>query len=276
MLAEIRTRLSNAPNSINKFEMARTVLTGLNEIGDSAIRERREILKRVVEFEDFSTCWENDRLEAQGLVAKIRDVVNVKDSFTRMNQERTAEVRKRRETQDAATMKLRQRRERMAKIRQEFSGLFAIENAQERGLRLERVLNEIFDVEGILVQEDFRRIPATGQGVIEQIDGVIQLDGNIYLVEMKWLKGPVSVEKVSQHLVRVFGHSSKRGIFISYSDFTKPAIETCREFLNQAVIVLCTVEEFFLLVEKEASLKEFLTTKIQHSIVNKQPLMRVL
>ena len=276
LLSGIQSRLSNDPDSVNKFQMARTVLTSLNEIGDSAIRERREVLKRVVEFEDFSTCWDNDRLQAQGLVANIRNVVNYKDSFTRMKLEREAEVRKRRETQEAKAAEQSRHRERMAKIRQDFSSLFTMDNAQRRGLQLEKVLNELFASAGILVSENFRRLPDPGQGVIEQIDGVIQLDGHIYLVEMKWLKDPVSVENISQHLVRVFGRSSRRGIFISYSDYTKPAIETCREFLNQAVIVLCTIEEFFLLVEKEDDLKKFLITKIQHSIVDKQPLIKVL
>ena len=276
-MSGIQSRLSNDPNSINKYEMARTVLTGLNEIGDSAIRERREILKRVVEFEDFSACWENDRLEAQGLVANIRNVVDYKDSFTRMKLEREAEVRKRRETQEAKAAEQSRYRERMAKIRQDFSNLFTMDNAQRRGLQLEKVLNELFDSAGILVRENFRRLPDPGQGVIEQIDGVIQFDGHIYLVEMKWLKDPVSVEKISQHLVRVFNHPSSRGIFISYSEYTAPAIATCRESLNnQVVIVLCTIEEFVRLLEKEANLKDFLITKIQHSIVDKQPFVKVL
>ena len=47
---------------------------------------RRELLKRVVEFENFSTCCPEDRLEAQDLVSQIRSVINVKDSFTRMRQ----------------------------------------------------------------------------------------------------------------------------------------------------------------------------------------------
>ena len=55
--------------------MVRTTLTRLNERGEAALRERREILKRVTEFEDFSTCWPNDQLKAKGLVAEIRRVI---------------------------------------------------------------------------------------------------------------------------------------------------------------------------------------------------------
>jgi hypothetical protein len=83
-------------DAVGKYQIARTVLVGLNERGDDgALRQRREVLKRVVEFEDFSTCWPNDRLQAQGLVAQVQKVVNAKDTFTRMTQERDAERQQR-------------------------------------------------------------------------------------------------------------------------------------------------------------------------------------
>ncbi len=276
LLSEIQSRLSKDRDSISKYEMARTVLIGLNEIGDSAIKERREVLKRVVEFEDFSTCWDDDRLEAQGLVAQIRRVVDVKDSFTRIRQEREAEVLKHRQSEEAKMAALRRHRERMAGIRRDLYGLFAMENAQKRGLLLEGVLNRLFDAEGILIRESFRRVGNPGQGVVEQIDGAIQLDGQTYLVEMKWLKNPVSKGDVAEHLVRVFGRNSSRGIFISYSEFSGPAVETCKESLGQAVMVLCTLEELVHLVDKEADVKEFLNAKIQRCIVEKEPFVKVL
>jgi hypothetical protein len=55
------------------------------------LRPRREIIKRVVEFEHFETCWPEDQLKAKGLVASVREAVNTKDAFTRMKQERDAE-----------------------------------------------------------------------------------------------------------------------------------------------------------------------------------------
>ena len=70
--ADIEGRLRQDRESLNKFDITRTLLQRLNEAGDAAIRERRELLKRVVEFEDFSTCWENEQLAARGLVAQIQ------------------------------------------------------------------------------------------------------------------------------------------------------------------------------------------------------------
>jgi restriction system protein len=76
---DLSVQLKMDKASINKYEIARTVLTRLNEKGEATLRERREVLKRITEFEDFSTCWPKDQLEAKGLVAEIRRVINVKD-----------------------------------------------------------------------------------------------------------------------------------------------------------------------------------------------------
>ena len=98
---DIAVRLKQDRATVNKYEIVRTILARLNQEGDAAIRERREVVKRVVGFEDFSTCWPGDQLKARGLVAQIRQVVNVKDSFTRMSQEREVERNQRLAEQQA-------------------------------------------------------------------------------------------------------------------------------------------------------------------------------
>ena len=272
----LEARLGDDSESINKFHMVWSVLAQLNDAGDKALRERREVLKRVVEFEDFSTCWPDDRLKAQGLVSQIRRVVDVRDSFTRMRQERETEVRERREANRSEVEALRLRRELLENIRKDLYQLFAMDNSQERGRLLEGVLNRLFDASGILVREAFSRVGEPGDGVVEQIDGVIDFDGHTYLVEMKWLNQPVGVADVSGHLVRVFSRSGSRGLFISYSGYTDPAIATCKDSLSKIVFALCTLEEFVLLIEREGSFEGFLKEKIRGAIVDKQPFTTVL
>ena len=275
-ISDLDKQLRSDPSSINKCDMVRRVLTRLNEAGDATLRVRRELLKRVVEFEDFSTCWPEDRLGAQGLVSEIRRVINVKDSFTRMRQEREEEVRKNREQNRREAAALKQKRENLDAVRKDFNRLFAINDAHERGRLLEGVLNRLFEISDILVRESFARVSDLGHGVIEQIDGVVELDGHIYLVEMKWLKEPVGVADVSHHLVRVFNRSASRGIFVSYSDYTTPAIDVCKESLSKAVVVLSTLHEFVALLECDRSLEDFLKAKIRGSIIDKQPYTEVL
>ena len=66
VISDLEEHVRNDPDSINKFSIVRTVLSRLNEAGDAALRVRREVVKRVVEIEDFSTCWPEDRLEGPG------------------------------------------------------------------------------------------------------------------------------------------------------------------------------------------------------------------
>ena len=73
------------------------------------------------------------------------------------------------------------------------------------------------------------------------------------------------------HLGRIFLRNATRGIFISYSEYTPPAVTMCKEALSKAVVVLCTLEEFVLLMESENSIAEFLRAKIRRAIIDKQP-----
>jgi restriction system protein len=52
---------------------------------------RRELLRRVVELTNFDACWQDDQVTAKGFVASIREIVDQKDAFTRMNQAREEE-----------------------------------------------------------------------------------------------------------------------------------------------------------------------------------------
>lgn len=88
VMSHLASRVRIDKQNIYKYEIARTIIQRINEKGGSALRTRREVVKRVVEFDDFSTCWPSDQLKAKGLVSELRRVVNVKDSFTRMSRER--------------------------------------------------------------------------------------------------------------------------------------------------------------------------------------------
>ena len=76
--------------------------------------------------------------------------------------------------------------------------------------------------------------------MVEQIDGAIELDGHLYLVEMKWWDSPLGVGETAQHLVRVFSRDGARGLFISATDYTAAAIQQYRDALRQRVVVMMT------------------------------------
>ena len=209
ILRKHRSQLVQQKELFNKYHVTREVLTELNAKGDPSLRERREILRRVTQFEDFSVCWENDQPAARGLVSQIRDLVNVRDSFTRMNQERQRERDDRleilRREQEAKESKERE----LAGIRKDLFALFSDSNPWRRGKSLEGVLNRYFAASGILISEAITVTGDAGTGIVEQIDGVIILRGSLFLVEIKWEKETLSKEKVAPHLVR----KSRRNLY---------------------------------------------------------------
>lgn len=269
---DLAIQLKKDKDSINKYEMARTVLSRLNEKGDETLRERREILKRITEMEDFSTCWPKDQWEAKGFVAEIRRVINVKDSFTRMNHEREVEQKKRLIEQQTKIEEAQRQRSKLAAIRKDLSALFGESNNQKRGKALEGVLNRLFEAGGILIREAFTLKGPHREGIIEQIDGVVEIEGDLYLVEMKWWQEPLGVNEVSPHLVRIFNRGQTGGIIISASNFTEPAITVCRDALHSKVVVLSKLEEIVLLLEKEMEIRAFLKSKINAAKMDKNPM----
>jgi restriction system protein len=273
ILADLEAELARDKDSLNKFSITRNVLTRLNERGDATLAARREVIKRVVEFEDFSTCWDSDQQKARGQVAAIRQSVNVHDSFTRMAKEREQEAARRREAHADELAKTREHSAAVAAVKDKLFALFGETNPHRRGKALEKVLNDLFAAYGILVRESFELIGDAGEGIVEQIDGVIELDGQIYLVELKWWAENIGVGDVSAHMVRVFGRDGARGMFIANPGFTEPAIRAVRDALRQKTMVLATLHEIVMLLTNGGDLRELLRDKIRAAVIDSNPLL---
>lgn len=275
-MQDLRNRLATDRSSVSKFDISRTLLQRINEKGDAYLRQRREVIKRVSEFEDYSACWDNDVLKAKGAVGEVRRIVNVKDSFTRMAQERDRERDQRVAQAQRERDEAKWRRDRVAAAKAQLYALFALENdPSRRGLALEKVLNDLFSAYGILIAENFKRRDPEGAGVIEQIDGVVQIDRWLVLVEMKWLKVPAGVEHTAQHLVRVYSRTDTRGFMISTSGFTDPAIAQHRQALGKKVLALCHLEEIVSVLERETDLVRMMRDKLLAAELDLNPNVRV-
>lgn len=156
--------------------------------------------------------------------------------------------------------------------KKEFYGLFSITNPQERGKKLEGVLNSLFSIYGILVREAFTRKGDNGEGIIEQIDGVIEIDNQIYLVEMKWKKDKIGSEDIFAHLGRIYNRTSAQGFFISATGFAESGITASKEALvNKAILVLIDLEEFINVLDNDKDLTQYFKAKIRKAIIDKDP-----
>lgn len=263
-------------DSISKFVIARNILRKMNEQGnaDDWVSRRREVARRIAEWQDFSTCWDRDELKARGAVAKVREIINVYDSFTRMKQAKEDEAMKHRKQQDERRGAEQKRSQEFEAIKQEFYGLFGPSvDPQKRGKALEGVLNRFFKHGGIGIREAFTVTCDENGKPLEQIDGVIEIDRRFYLVEMKWEQDKTDVPRMGQHLNRVFMRCRSgdiRGMYISYAGYTESAIITARDAKPAgAFVFLCTVFQLFQLMESKGDLLEFCRRRITAADVDK-------
>jgi hypothetical protein len=269
-------KIAQDRDSVYKSEIARDLLCKLNEMGDNGIAPRREVVKRIVQWEDFSTAYPEKRLIAQGLVANVQKVVNVKDSFTRMNDERDRERKEKQAAREAELKKKVETRERRMTVKQQLYALFGEKDAKRRGKALEAVLNELFAAYGILVREAFVVRGEPGEGIIAQIDGLIEYKGHLYFVEMKWLKDAVGRSDMATHLVNLFNRGEVRGLFISASGFAPAATTDVKDALSRKVCILAELEEIVALLDREGELSELLEKKIIAAQADKNPFLKVL
>ncbi len=123
----------------------------------------------------------------------------------------------------------------------------------------------------ILVSEAITVKGDEGAGIVEQIDGIIQLRGQLFLVEVKWEQETIGREKTAPHLVRVFSRGLAGGVIISYSDYSSAAINDCKEALRDKIVVLCKLDEFVRAIEREADLSSIFATKIDAAVIHKNP-----
>ncbi len=271
VLDDLWTAVRSTPAEISKFAMARTVLERLNRAADGAIRERRELLRRVVEFENFAACYDNERDAARARVSDVRSLVNTKDSFTRMALEREHEAEARRHEHRERVEREAKRRSDLDHARARLTGLFAESNPYRRAKAFESVLNDLFSASGILVRESFALADDAGTAE-EQIDGAIEVDGRLFLVEAKWLSTPVDVDAVSRHLVRTFGRPETGALLVSASGYTPAAVAECRRALRDRIVVLIELREIVLALEEDRAIGDLLRKRIEVAVLDRKPL----
>jgi restriction system protein len=258
----------------SKHEITRAVLARLNEGGDRMLAQRREVIKRVTQFQDFSVCYPDDQLKARGVVVAIRDLVNVKDALTAMILERDRERHQLFQQHEAEAAAKRRSREEREDLRRRLAGLISIASPQRRGLALEIVLNDVFRLDGISIRDGFTIRNDQGQAT-EQIDGLIALGTQLILVEAKWHSEPLSKGDVAAHLVSLYSRGDVYGLVVSFSGFRPSAVEICRTALADLVVVLAEVRELLMLLEDpDATVSDWLWQKITKASVDRMPLFR--
>lgn len=264
--------LTRKDSGSSKYHIVRQVLTHMNELGDRGLAQRRQLVKRVCEFDDFTVCWPDNQLKAKGAVAAVAELVNKKDYFTRLQDMREREQGEYRAARRAEAKRIAAARDAREQVKKDLYRLFGETDPHRRGKALEGVLNRLFQSNGILVRDAFVVTGSDGEGVIEQIDGAVEIDGRVYLVEMKWWDKPLGRTDVAPHLVSVYGRGEAGGIFISNSGYRDSAIAEFKTALGQRTVILVELEEVVTVLDRDLPLMELLRPKLQEATLSKRPL----
>jgi|GEM_PF-6979228 len=90
LLQDFQQQVIRDKDSVKKPIMIRTILQRMNDAGDSAdaVRMRREVVRRVIEWKNYSTCQPNCEDIARGAVASVQEIVDMYDFITEIRQER--------------------------------------------------------------------------------------------------------------------------------------------------------------------------------------------
>jgi restriction endonuclease Mrr len=275
ILRPVRERLAR-DSTISKYVIADDIIVELNRQGDEGLGARRRVLQRISEFDEFSSCYADNVLKAKGAVAAVAQLINKKDSFTRLQEEHqrdeAAHRAKRRAEADAQLA----RRAELDSVKSDLFGLFSTQDPHQRGKVLESVLNRLFALEDVAVREAFVVVGHDGAGTVEQIDGAIELDGTLYVVEMKWWSARLGRAEVAPHLVSVFGRAGAGGIHISNSGYSPAAIEDYERALGHSTVVLVELEEIVQALTIGASVAELLRAKLKNAVLDRRPLTHPL
>lgn len=112
---------------------------------------------------------------------------------------------------------------------------------QERGYAFEKFLTTLFNAFGMQARSPFRLVG-------EQIDGSIDFEGNTYLIEAKWQNALVGNTELLALHGKVGGKATwSRGIFISYSDFSKEGLEAFSKGRPTNLIAVTGQDLYFIL-----------------------------
>ena len=259
--------------SINKYQMVREILEKISEQNDRYLQQRREILKRVCQFDTFDVCFEDDRDKAKANVAEISKLVRMKDTVTKLENHLESKRQEELDKKKREVKKNQELNKKYDEIKSNFNALFAMVDPVKRGKALEPVLNDLFLFNRISLSEAFT--VTVDNKVVEQIDGAITLDGRTYIIEMKWEKEPIGVDKVGRFISRLFLRNDVGGVIISASPFTEPAIITANEAVSQQNIILVDLKDIYNIVDSKKDLKQFLRIMLSKSKINKKPNFKI-
>ncbi|AUM63294.1 hypothetical protein C0R09_01295 [Brevibacillus laterosporus] len=198
---------------LNRAQIVDRVFQTLHSRDDGGWGQFRAMLASLKEWNHFDPYFfknlkKLDEAEALRRISHLKQVQEIRD----------AKVKEKRRQQEA-TRAAQKKRISLSDLNNDFIKLYndaSISN-QERGYKLEKLLQNLSEYEGLKVAEPFKI-----RG--EQIDGAIKFEGENYIVEAKWHDAPTASDALYHFAYKIEGKMYGRGFFISVNGFSRDAV----------------------------------------------------
>jgi hypothetical protein len=184
--------------------------------------------------------------------------------FKKESQKNNSRSRKSQSKYQKKLTDLSKKQEERKDIQKDLYAIFRLED-HETQTRIHIVadfLNRYFQFSGIVVQDNFEPLVSPNQNDKNLVEGIIDYEGNNYLVVFEWCEGPFCMKEVSHLLVRAFNQGFHGVILMTNSNITQAAITTCKDALSQKVIILFELKEVIDLLEKGGNFLELFKMKM--------------
>lgn len=195
----------------------------INRIAKAPERHRDDLVALIVQvcgMSDFSHLLyldEGKSKEARALAAV--QALKAKAGKVKEFVDEQAQSTKRKRQIESDTQHASLFRDALARLGREFNEMAFMEESQERGYKLERILQHLFELFDLDPKASFKI-----RG--EQIDGAFSFEGTDFLLEARWRKSPTGVcdlDAFAQKVQRKLDNTL--GLFVSISGYTRDGIE---------------------------------------------------
>ncbi len=147
--------------------------------------------------------------------------------------------------------------EKLNELKSRFLEIAISSNAQQRGYKLEKLLNELFQLFDLLPKAAFKIVG-------EQIDGSFTFDNDDYLLEAKWQTSLVNAGDLYKFGGKISGKlKNTLGLFISLDGFSSECTDTGSNIVKS--MILMDGQDLMMVLDGRIRLNEMLFIKRRHA-----------
>lgn len=144
----------------------------------------------------------------------------------------------------------------LSELRQELSDLATEKDRSKAGFALEKLLHRLFVLFELHPRQPFRVVG-------EQIDGSFQLDGHIYLLELKWERNPLPEADLLVFAGKVEKKSTfTRGVFIALNGISDQARQGITQGKAPSFFIM-DGHDLMMVLSEAITLPEFLRSRVR-------------